>query len=179
MAELKSGRIVEWHRLSATLSLFRLVGPEGAFFPPYEPGQYIALRREDCLLTRKVKEGNEVHYVPDLDEQGNQKRGSVTHSYSISSAPFETAAGNYLEFYVVLERDREGVLGRFTESLFRGVESHQNEQLAYVEEALVVCDRVLALSPRPGRIAGEEQGRLPRSSHRLADARERLLEALR
>src|SRR5205814_2708921 len=82
---------------------------------------------------RKVKEGDEVHYVPDLDEQGNQKRGSVTHSYSISSAPFETAAGNYLEFYVVLERGLDGVLGRFTESLFRGVESHTNERLAYLE----------------------------------------------
>src|SRR5438552_2952158 len=142
MAELKSGRIVEWHRLSATLSLFRLVGPEGAFFPPYEPGQYIALRREDCLLTRKVKEGDEIRYVPDVDEAGVQKRGTVTHSYSISSAPFESELGNYLEFYVVLERDREGVLGRFTESLFRGVESHQNEQLAYVER--IVGDFTLA-----------------------------------
>ena len=142
MAELKSGRIVEWHRLSATLSLFRLVGPEGAFFPPYEPGQYIALRREDCLLTRKVKEGNEIRYVPDVDEAGVQKRGTVTHSYSISSAPFETTAGNYLEFYVVLERDREGVLGRFTESLFRGVETHTNERLAYLER--IVGDFTLA-----------------------------------
>jgi ferredoxin-NADP reductase len=133
MAELKPGRIVEWHRLTATLSLFRVLGPEGARFPPYEAGQYIALRRDDCLLTRKVKEGNEVRYLPDLDEQGQQKRGPVTHSYSISSAPFETAQGNYLEFYVVLERDRDGVLGRFTESLFRGVEDHTNERLAYLE----------------------------------------------
>src|SRR5205823_14407850 len=118
------------------------VGPEGAFFPPYEPGQYIALRREDCLLTRKVKEGNEIRYVPDVDEAGVQKRGTVTHSYSISSAPFETTAGNYLEFYVVLERDREGVLGRFTESLFRGVETHTNERLAYLER--IVGDFTLA-----------------------------------
>ena len=34
MAEMKPGRIVEWHRLSASLSLFRLLGPEGARFPP-------------------------------------------------------------------------------------------------------------------------------------------------
>jgi len=142
MAELKPGRIVEWHRLSPTLSLFRVVAANGARFPSYEAGQYIALRRDDCLLTRKVKEENEVRYVPDLDAEGRQKRGSVTHSYSISSAPYETAAGNYLEFYVVLERGRDGVLGRFTESLFRGVESHENDRLAYVER--IVGDFTLA-----------------------------------
>jgi ferredoxin-NADP reductase len=142
MAEMKSGRIVEWHRLSESLSLFRLVGPSGAQFPPYQPGQYIALRRDDCLLTRKVKDGDEVRFVPDLDEEGKQKHGPVTHSYSISSAPYETAHANFLEFYVVLERDREGVLGRFTESLFRGVETHTNERLAYVER--IVGDFTLA-----------------------------------
>src|ERR1700674_2710707 len=54
MAEMKPGRIVEWRRLSPSLSLFRVLGPEGARFPSYEAGQYIALRRDDCLLTRKV-----------------------------------------------------------------------------------------------------------------------------
>ncbi len=142
MAEMKPGRIVEWHRLSESLSLFRLVASEDGRFPPYVAGQYIALRRDDCLLTKKVKEGDEVRYLPDLDEQGKQKRGSVTHSYSISSAPFETAQGNFLEFYVVLERDQDGVLGRFTESLFRGVETHSNERLAYVER--IVGDFTLA-----------------------------------
>src|ERR1700737_3149355 len=142
MAELKPGRIVEWHRLSPSLSLFRVIAMDGARFPSYEAGQYIALRRDDCLLTRKVKDGNEVNYVPDLDAEGKQKRGSVTHSYSISSAPFETAEGDYLEFYVVLERGRDGVLGRFTESLFRGVESHENDRLAYVER--IVGDFTLA-----------------------------------
>jgi ferredoxin-NADP reductase len=142
MAELKSGRIVEWHRLSSTLSLFRLVSADGGTFPAYEAGQYIALRRDDCLLTRKVKDGNEVRYVPDLDERGNQRRGSVTHSYSISSAPYETAEGAFLEFYVVLEVGQDGVLGRFTESLFRGIETHQNEKLAYLER--IVGDFTLA-----------------------------------
>jgi ferredoxin-NADP reductase len=142
MAEMKPGRIMEWHRLSPSLSLFRVLGPEGARFPSYEAGQYIALRRDDCLLTRKIKEGDDVRYVPDLDEQGKQKHGPVTHSYSIASAPFETARDNYLEFYVVLERDREGVLGRFTESLFRGIENHSNDRLAYVER--IVGDFTLA-----------------------------------
>lgn len=142
MAELKSGRIIEWHRLSPVLSLFRVVALESSPFPAYEAGQYIALRRDDCLLTRKVKEGNEVRYVPDLDADGKQKLGPVTHSYSISSAPFEAAQGNYLEFYVVLERGLDGVLGRFTESLFRGMEEHSNERLAYVER--IVGDFTLA-----------------------------------
>jgi ferredoxin-NADP reductase len=149
MAELKFGRVVEWHRLSPSLSLFRLVGPEGSHFPAYEAGQYIALRRDDCLLTRKEKVGADVRYVPDLDERGAQKRGSVTHSYSISSAPFETAEGNFLEFYVVLERGRDNVLGRFTESLFRGAEDGSNEKLAYVER--IVGDFTL-----PRRAAGFE-----------------------
>jgi ferredoxin-NADP reductase len=142
MAQMKPGRIVEWNRLSDTLSLFRVIGPDGESFPTYQAGQYIALRRDECLLTRKVKEGNEVRFVPDLDEQGNQKRGPVTHSYSIASPPFETARDNYLEFYVVLERDRDGVLGRFTESLFRGVEEQSNDRLAYVER--IVGDFTLA-----------------------------------
>lgn len=142
MADLKSGRIVEWHRLSPSLSLFRLVAGDGSPFPAYQAGQYIALRRDDCLLTRKVKEGDKVHYVPDLDETGKQKRGSVTHSYSISSAPFETAQGNFLEFYVVLEQGHDGVLGRLTESLFRGMEDHSNERLAFVER--IVGDFTLA-----------------------------------
>jgi ferredoxin-NADP reductase len=149
MADLRTGRIVEWHRLSPSLSLFRVVSVDSAGFPPYEAGQYIALRRDDCLLTRKVKDGNEIRYVPDLDAEGKQKRGSVTHSYSISSAPYETAEGNHLEFYVVLERGRDGVLGRFTESLFRGVESQENDRLAYLER--IVGDFTL-----PKRAAGFE-----------------------
>src|SRR5438105_4714177 len=149
MAELKPGRIVEWHRLSPTLSLFRVVGAHEGHFPSYQAGQYIALRRDDCLLTRKVKDGEQIRYVPDLDDQGKQKRGPVTHSYSISSAPYETEEGNYLEFYVVLEMGRDGVLGRFTESLFRGVESHENDRLAYVER--IVGDFTL-----PKRAAGFE-----------------------
>ena len=101
--DMKPGRIVEWRSLSPTLATFRLVADDGGPFPSFEAGQYIALRRDDCLLTKKVKEGDEVCYVPDLDADGNQQRGPVTHSYSIASSPFESAEGNYLEFYVVLD----------------------------------------------------------------------------
>jgi ferredoxin-NADP reductase len=133
--EMKHGRIAEWQRLSSTLAIFRLVAANGGRVPPFVAGQYIALRRDDCLLTKKVKEGDEVRYVPDLDPDGKQKRGPVTHSYSIASAPFETAEGKYLEFYVVLERDGHAELGRFTESLFR-VERKGSDRLDYVERVV-------------------------------------------
>src|SRR5437588_3453200 len=132
MAELKTGRVVEWQRLSPSLSIFRLIDNQGRPFPSYKAGQYIALRRDDCLLTKKVKEGDEIRYVPDLDPEGKQRHGPVTHSYSLSSAPFETALGNLLEFYVVLEKGVDGVLGRFTESLFR-IDEGGDDKLAYVE----------------------------------------------
>jgi len=128
---MKPGRIVEWRRLSSTLAIFRLVAESSGRFPTFIAGQYIALRRDDCLLTKKVNEGNEVRYVPDLDADGKQRRGPVTHSYSIASAPFESAEGNYLEFYVVLEREGHGELGRFTESLFR-IERNENDRLYYL-----------------------------------------------
>ena len=130
--EMKHGRIAEWQTLSSTLAVFRLVAGNGGRVPPFVAGQYIALRRDDCLLRKKVKEGNEIRYIPDLDADGKQKRGPVTHSYSIASAPFETAEGKYLEFYVVLERDGEGELGRFTESLFR-MERKGSDRLDYLE----------------------------------------------
>ena len=133
--EMKHGRIAEWQRLSSTLAVFRLVAGNGGRVPPFVAGQYIALRRDDCLLTKKVKEGNEIRYVSDLDADGKQKRGPVTHSYSIASAPFETAEGKYLEFYVVLERDGHAELGRFTESLFR-VERKGSDRLDYLERVV-------------------------------------------
>ena len=120
MAELKSGRIIEWHRLSPVLSLFRVVALDSSPFPGYQAGQYIALRREDCRLTRRIVGADGLpRYVTDHDDSGAAKHGRVTHSYSIASAPFETAEKGYLEFYVVLERDELGEPGRLTESMFR------------------------------------------------------------
>jgi ferredoxin-NADP reductase len=70
-------------------------------------------------LTKKVfgPEG-QVRYVPDLDGSGQPKLGAVTHSYSIASAPFESQEHGYLEFYVVLEKDEHGTLGRLSRSFF-------------------------------------------------------------
>ena len=120
MAETKVGTAVYRHDLSSLLAILRLTPEPGGSFPPYKAGQYIALRRNDCRLTRRIiGEGGKISYAPDLDASGVQKRGAVTHSYSISSAPFETTSHGYLEFYVILELHETGEPGRLTESLFQ------------------------------------------------------------
>lgn len=120
MAERKIGTVVYRRDLSPILSVIRLVPDDGSEFPPYVAGQYIALRRENCRLTKKsVGDDGKVEYVPDLDETGQQKRGAVSHAYSISSAPFETCLCRFLEFYVVLQVDERGQPGRLTKSLFQ------------------------------------------------------------
>jgi len=142
MAELKVGTIVDWRSLSNILATFRLMPATGSAFPDYEPGQYIALRREDCRLTKRVV-GQDGHpqYVADLDGSGTPKRGAVTHSYSIASAPFTTRQQGYLEFYVVLETNERGELGRLTESLFRTGDP-SDSKLTYVNR--IVGDFTLA-----------------------------------
>ena len=120
MAEIKIGTTIQRRDLSAILTIFRLTPEHGSSFPVYKAGQYIALRRDNCRLTKRiVGQDGKISYAPDLDEQGVQKRGVVTHSYSISSAPYETEKESWLEFYVILERDEFGNPGRLTESLFQ------------------------------------------------------------
>ena len=120
MAEKKIGRVIHRHNFSGMLELFRLAPEAGSAFPEYKAGQYIALSRDNCKLTKKSPgPDGETSYVYDLDESGNPKRGPVTHSYSISSAPFETQGNGYLEFYVVLEMIETGTPGRLSESLFK------------------------------------------------------------
>jgi ferredoxin-NADP reductase len=119
MADWKVGTAVDRRRLSPILEIFRLKPEPGSRFPDYVPGQYIALRRERCRLTRRAigADGHE-RYVLDLDESGQPKIGPVTHSYSIASAPWETIEHGWLEFYVVLERDEDGTVGRLSGSFF-------------------------------------------------------------
>jgi ferredoxin-NADP reductase len=132
MADWKTGRVTTWTALSPTLGVFRLMPAEGTPFPDYKAGQYIALRREDCKLTRRITgEDGKVHYLPDTDDQGQPKRGPVAHSYSISSAPWETRELGWLEFYVVLEITEEQYPGRLTESLFR-IRPGGDDQVQYV-----------------------------------------------
>ncbi|MCC7162800.1 MAG: hypothetical protein IT331_09935 [Anaerolineae bacterium] len=119
MAKTKTGNVIYWNASSPLLAIFRLGPEKGSGFPEYKAGQYIALRREDCLLTKKVVGADgQTDYQAELDENGNPKRGPVTHSYSIASAPHTTQIDGYLEFYVILEKHERGS-GRLTESLFR------------------------------------------------------------
>jgi ferredoxin-NADP reductase len=131
MPEIRTGTISTWRQLSPVLARFRLASEKGHRFPAYEAGQYMALRKEDCRLTRRVTgpDGG-VRYVPDLDDAGRQKRGPVTHSYSLASAPFQTERDGHVEFLVVLEM--ASTLGRFTESLF-DMEPREGAPMLYVE----------------------------------------------
>lgn len=133
MAKTKVGTVVRFHKSSPILAIFHLMPENGSPFPDYKTGQYIALRRNDCRLTKKmIGPDKQVTYLPSLDENGKQKRGQVTHSYSIASAPFETSQNTYLEFYVILETDENGDPGRLTESMFR-MDPQGDNQLIYYD----------------------------------------------
>lgn len=132
MAEKRVGTITRWADVSPDLSVFSLKPHEGTSFPGYKAGQYIALTREGCNLTTKIKDADgRIHFEPAVNEDGSPKRGPVTHSYSIASAPFETVTGGELEFYITLEKLGAGRLGRFTESLFAGPRA--GDTLGYVD----------------------------------------------
>ncbi|TLY31944.1 MAG: hypothetical protein E6K56_04195 [Ignavibacteria bacterium] len=134
MAEKKVGRVTYRYNFSEILELFRLAPETGGRFPDYKAGQYVALSRDNCKLTKKSAGPNgETIYVYDLDESGNPKRGPVTHSYSISSAPFETQDGGYLEFYVVLEMIETGTPGRLSESLFK-LDPETDNRITYMNK---------------------------------------------
>lgn len=133
MAEKKIGTVTDWKYSSDVLAIFRFMPEAGSKFPTYKAGQYMALQRNDCRLTKKiVKDGGKVEYVTVLDDQGKPKRGPVTHSYSICSAPFETEQKCWLEFYVILEMEG-GVPGRLTESMFR-MKPGADDKMVYYEK---------------------------------------------
>ena len=132
MAELKVGRVVYQQHLSPLLMIFRLMPQDGSPFPDYVAGQYIALRRDRCRLTKRVVDPDgAIRYVPDLDESGRPTLGPVTHSYSVASAPFETQQKGYLEFYVVLETYTDGTPGRLSGSFFE-MGATSDETVRYV-----------------------------------------------
>ena len=134
MAGRKVGTVTHKQDLSPILTIFRLMPAEGSLFPPSKAGQYIALRRNDCKLTRKVgvgSDGSAIH-GPTLDDDGNQKIGQVTHSYSIASAPFEQEERGYLEFYVVLEVIKKGEFGRLS-SVFMNMDPETDNEITYFD----------------------------------------------
>lgn len=134
MAGRKVGTVSYKQDLSSILTIFRLMPEDGSKFPPSEAGQYIALRRDDCKLTKKVGVGDDgsAIYGPDLDEAGQQKIGQVTHSYSIASAPWEQEEHGYLEFYVVLEVIKKGEYGRLS-SVFMNLDPKANNKVTYFD----------------------------------------------
>ena len=101
MAGRKVGTVTYKRDLSPILTIFRLMPEDGSRFPASKAGQYIALRRDDCKLTKKAGKADDGSWIygPALDEDGNQKIGQVTHSYSIASAPWEQEEHGWLEFY--------------------------------------------------------------------------------
>ena len=120
MAQQKVGTVVHKELVSPTLMRFRLQPEPDGRFPDYQAGQYITLRRDDCKLTRKkgVAPDGKPIFEAEVDPWGRQTIGSVTHSYSIASAPAETAEHGWLEFFVALEYGVHGLGGRLSEALF-------------------------------------------------------------
>jgi len=134
MAEKKIGTVVYRRALSPLLEIFRLMPEQGSIFPAYKAGQYLALSRDNCKLTKKVVGDNgQMKYVYDVDESNTIKLGTVTHSYSIASAPSETRRSGYLEFYVVLEIIKMETPGRLSESLF-SVDPEMDNKVYYVNK---------------------------------------------
>ena len=133
MASPKTGTVVYKKDLSPALVIFRVNPEAGSVFPPYAAGQYIALGRDDALLTKKVgvDVGGKPQFGPDLDESGQQRVGPVMHSYSIASAPWETSERGFLEFYVVQET-AGGVPGRLSTVLL-GMPCCEDEPVNYVD----------------------------------------------
>ncbi len=120
MAGTKLGTICHERKLSSIQMSFRLMPETGSRFPSYKAGQYIALRRDDCRLTKKAGVGADGRPVfePELDQSGRQKIGSVTHLYSIASAPWETLEDDVIEFYITRDMGAHGLPGRLSEALF-------------------------------------------------------------
>ena len=116
----RNGTVVDKELFAPALMRFRLKPEPGSAFPDYEAGQYIALGRDDCKLTRKTGVGPDGKPIvePEYDPWGRQTIGTVTHPYSIVSAPAETAEHGWLELFVSLEYGIHGLAGRLSEALF-------------------------------------------------------------
>ena len=134
MPSRQAGTVTYKRDLSPILTIFRLMPEAANQFPPSKAGQYIALRRDDCKLTRRtgVDSDDKPMYGPALDESGQQKIGPVTHSYSIASAPWEQEANGWLEFYVVLEVIKKGEVGRLS-SVFLGLKPGTDDKVTYFD----------------------------------------------
>lgn len=120
MAGLRTGTVVHREVVSEALFRFRLAPESGCRFPDYEAGQAIALRLDDCKLTRRTGVAPDGKPVcePERDPWGRQTVGPVTQFYSMASAPADTAEHGRLEFLVAVEHGVHGLSGRLGELLF-------------------------------------------------------------
>ena len=135
MAQRRVGTVVYREDLSPHLLIIRLMPEAGTTFPTSKAGQYITLSSDNCRLTKKLgvrPDGKAIH-GPALDESGQQKTGTVTHSYSLSSAPEEQETHGYLEFYLTLETLRGGGYGRLSSALARLDPAGRERTLGYVD----------------------------------------------
>ena len=109
---------------------------EGSHFPPSKAGQYIALSSDDCELTIPIGTGDDgkTIYGPAVNDSGTRRTGTVTHTYSIVSAPWEQEAHGYLEFYIALAMLRDGSYGRLSlASVKLDPTDDQHRELGYVD----------------------------------------------
>ncbi len=120
LAQSRLGTVSHLVNYSSIQMSFRLMPEPGSRFPRYTPGQYIALRRDDCRLTKKAGVGTDGRPVfePDVDESGRQKIGPVTHAYSIASAPWETLEHAFVDIYITRDMGAYGLPGRLSEALY-------------------------------------------------------------
>lgn len=134
MAARRIGTVVYKRDLSPILTIFRVAPEAGHAFPPSVAGQYIALGRNDVPRTKRAGDwpDGRPRYVPDVDDAGTQRIGQAVRAYTIASAPWEQEAYGYLEFYVVLVFDREGLSGRLSSVLLR-MDSDNDRELTYVD----------------------------------------------
>lgn len=134
MAQKKTGTVVHKELISPALMRFRLAPEDGSPFPTYDAGQCIALRRDDCKLTRKngVRQDGKPTYEPEFDPWGRQTVGPLTHPFSIASAPAETVEHAWIEFFVGLEHGLHGLPGRLSEALF-GTDTETSCDVTYYD----------------------------------------------
>ena len=74
MPEHRVGTVIYKRDLSPILTIFRMNPEDGKAFPPSKAGQYIALGRDDCPVTKKTGVGPDGRpaRVRPADERGRR-----------------------------------------------------------------------------------------------------------
>lgn len=134
MTERKTAAVIFRQQITPELEIFRIIPEEGSRFPPYLPGQFITLSRDNCRLTKKVIDANgQSRYIFDIDENGNQKIGTVTHHFSIASAPYQTLEHGYIELYIANQLIETNIPGIFSDSLFH-IDVEYGDKIFYLNK---------------------------------------------